>query len=104
MACHTPPLKKAKKQREMPLPSLSSFPFKNVEFRDGVGLRLGYGISPCFLFLRFFERWNITDRPKISSISWRKLCYFLTLFAFFEHLECLRVTLYKLVMVGAMST
>ena len=53
MACHTPPLKKVKKQGEMPLPSLGPIPLKNVEFRDGMGLRLGNGISPCFFtFLR----------------------------------------------------
>ena len=53
MACHTPPLKKAKKQGEMPLPSPSPIPYKNVEFRDGMGLGLGNGISPCFFaFLR----------------------------------------------------
>jgi len=54
MACHTPPLKKVKKQGEMPLPSLGPIPLKNVEFRDGMGPRLGNGISrarisPCFL-------------------------------------------------------
>ena len=44
MACHTPSLKKAKKQGEMPLPaSLGPIPLKNVEFRDGMGLRLGNG-------------------------------------------------------------
>jgi len=48
MACHIPPLRKAKKQGEMPLPSLSPIPIKNVEFRDGMGPRLGNGISPCF--------------------------------------------------------
>ena len=37
MACHIPPLKKAKKQGEMPLPSLSPIPLTNVEFRDGMG-------------------------------------------------------------------
>ena len=53
MACHTPPLKKVKKQGEMPLPSASPIPLKNVEFRDGMGPRLGNGISPCFFaFLR----------------------------------------------------
>ena len=38
MACHIPPLKKAKKQGKMPLPSLGPIPLKiiNVEFRDGV--------------------------------------------------------------------
>ena len=52
MAYHTPPLKKAKIQGEMPLPSLGPI-LKNVEFRDGMGLRLGNGISPCFFtFLR----------------------------------------------------
>ena len=39
MACHTPPLKKAKKQGEMPLPSLDPIPLKNVEFRDGMGYK-----------------------------------------------------------------
>jgi len=48
MACHIPPLKKAKKQGEMPLPSLGPIPLKNVEFMDGTGPRLGNGISPCF--------------------------------------------------------
>ena len=35
-----PPLKKAKKQGEKPLPSLGPIPLKNVEFRDGMGPRL----------------------------------------------------------------
>jgi len=53
MACHTPLLKKVKKQGEMPLPSLGPIPLKNVEFRDGMGPRLGNGISRCFFtFLR----------------------------------------------------
>ena len=30
MACHTPPLKEAKKQGEMPLPSVGLIPFKNL--------------------------------------------------------------------------
>ena len=47
MVYHTPPLKKAKKQGEMPLPNLGPIPLK--KFRDGMGLRLGNGISPCFL-------------------------------------------------------
>ena len=41
MACHIPPLKKAKKQGEMPLPSLGSIPLKNLEFREKIF---------CFLF------------------------------------------------------
>jgi len=49
MVCHSPAPKKVKKQGEMPLPSLSPIPFKNVEIRDGMGLRLGNGISPCFM-------------------------------------------------------
>jgi len=53
MACHTPPLEKAKKQGEIPLPS-QSIPILIVEFRDGMGLRMGNGISSCIL--AFFER------------------------------------------------
>ena len=34
MAYHTPPLKKARKQGEMPLPSLRPSPLKNVEFSN----------------------------------------------------------------------
>ena len=52
MACHIriiPPLEKAKKQGEMPLTRLSPIPLQNVEFRDGMGLSLVNGISPCFL-------------------------------------------------------
>jgi len=53
MACHIPPLKKAKKQGEKPLPSLGPIPLQNVEFRNGMGPRLGNGFSPCFFaFLR----------------------------------------------------
>ena len=47
MAYHTTPPKKVKKQGEMPLPSLSPIPLKNVEVRDGIGPRLGNGISHC---------------------------------------------------------
>jgi len=50
MACHTPPLKKAKKQGECYYPSLA-----NVDFSDGTGVRMGNG-----LFLCFFERWSRT--------------------------------------------
>jgi len=51
MACHTPPLKKSKETRGNgslgPIPSLNSTLF------NGMGLRLGNGISPRFLaFLR----------------------------------------------------
>jgi len=42
----------------MPLPSLGPIPLKNVQFRDGMGPRLGNGISPCFF--HFFEEWSIT--------------------------------------------
>jgi len=46
MACYTQPLQKVKKQEEMPLPSLSPVSLKkNVEFRAGMGLKLGNGIS-----------------------------------------------------------
>ena len=48
MACHPPPLKKAKKQGEMPLPILSPIPFLNSTFVNGMGLMMGNGISPCF--------------------------------------------------------
>ena len=68
MACDTPPLKVAKKQGEMPSPSLSPIPFKSVEFRDGMGPRLSNGISPCFFaflrdgvwqaFLKSFSFWK----------------------------------------------
>jgi len=38
MAYHISPLKKMKKQGEMPLPSLGPIPLKNVEFRETVGV------------------------------------------------------------------
>jgi len=41
MVCHTPPLEKAKKLGEMPLPILSPIPFQNVEFRDGMADSVG---------------------------------------------------------------
>ena len=48
MAYHTPPLQKAKKQGDMPLPFLS--PLNSVK---GMGLRMGNGIFPGFFaFLR----------------------------------------------------
>jgi len=37
MACHTPPLKKVKKQEEMPLPSLGPIPSLNSTFFNGMG-------------------------------------------------------------------
>jgi len=54
MACHTPPLKKVKKQGEMPLPSLGPIPSLNSTFL--MGWDQGWvmnGVSPCFFtFLR----------------------------------------------------
>ena len=44
MACHTPPLKKAKKEGAMPLPSLSAIQSLKSQW-DG----MGNGISPGFL-------------------------------------------------------
>ena len=62
MACHIPPLKKARKQGEMPLPSLGPIPSLNSTFFNEMGLRLGNGIYPCFL--AFFEGWNMmTGHP-----------------------------------------
>jgi len=48
MAYHTLPLKKVKKQGEMPLPSLCPIPSLNSTFFNGMGPRLGNGISICF--------------------------------------------------------
>ena len=45
MVYHTPPLKKVKKQGEMPLPSLGPIPLIKGEFRDGMGQRLGNGMD-----------------------------------------------------------
>ena len=44
MVCYPPPLNKAKEQGGMPLPSLSLIPF-TCKCRDGMGLRIGNGIS-----------------------------------------------------------
>ena len=51
MTCHTPPLKKAKKQGEMPLSSLSPIPSLNSKFFNRMGPRLGNGISPFLLLV-----------------------------------------------------
>jgi len=48
MACHAPPIKIAKQQGEMPLPSLSPIPSLNSTVLNGMGLRLDKGISPSF--------------------------------------------------------
>ena len=41
MAYHTPPLKKMKKQGEMPLPSIGPIPLQtNVEFRGGTHIEV----------------------------------------------------------------
>ena len=44
MACHTPPLKKAKKQGKLPLSILSPIPFTKCK----MGLRMGTSIYHCF--------------------------------------------------------
>ena len=48
---HTPLLKKARKRH---YPSLSPIPTK---FKDGMGVRMGSGRSPCFIV---FKRWSMT--------------------------------------------
>ena len=40
MACHIPSLKKAKKQGEMPLPSLGPIPLNKCVAKNGLGTRL----------------------------------------------------------------
>jgi len=55
MAYHTPPLKKAKKQGEMPLPILSPIPFQSL----GMGWDCGW-TKHFPLFLCFYEKWNMT--------------------------------------------
>jgi len=50
---YSTPQKSEETKGEMPLPSLDPIPIQNVEFRDGMGSRLGNGISPFFfMFLR----------------------------------------------------
>ena len=48
MACHTPHLKKAKKQGEMPLPILSPIPSLNSTFYEWDGTEEGNGIMKIF--------------------------------------------------------
>jgi len=54
MSCHAPPLKIAMKQGEIPLPSLGLIQSLNsTVLKNGMGLRLGNGISPSvFAVLR----------------------------------------------------
>ena len=40
----------------------------NGEFRDGMGTRLGNGISPCFLGLEY-------DRPSLNPFVFRRKCF-----------------------------
>jgi len=79
-ACHTPPLKNVKKQLEMPIPSLSPIPSLNFTFVNGMGLRLGNGISPCFF------------RVKYDRLSLNPFCFLEKIFCFLLH--------YKSVMSG----
>ena len=83
MAYHTAPLIKAKKQGEMPLPSLTPIPLKKVEFRDGMGLRLGNGISSCFLALLRY------DRPSLNPFCFSEK-FFCELFRVHEMCSQLR--------------
>ena len=83
MACHTPPLKKAKEIRGNAITQPQSHPFKNVEFRDGKGLKLDDGISPCFFAC--FEGWSLTGHPKyVIYIFWRNFASFYELFCVHE--------------------
>ena len=64
----------------MPLHSLSPIPLKNVEFRDGMGLRLGNGIS--FVSSLF---WEVEyDRPSLNPFcfSEKSFCFLLSMFSF----------------------
>jgi len=45
VACHTPSLKKVKKQEEIPLPSLSPIPSPKFHISKWDGTEAGYGIS-----------------------------------------------------------
>jgi len=60
------------------IPSLGPIPLKNVEFRDGMGPRLGNGISPCFFnFFRggVYQYWGCCPHlsvAKMTSISKEK--------------------------------
>ena len=71
MAPHISPLKKAKKQGEMPLPSLSHIPSLNS---NGMGPRLGNGISPRFF--ASFEGWNVRG-PSLNHLCFTEkiFCY-----------------------------
>jgi len=86
MACHIPPLKKVKKQGEMPLPSLGPIPLKNVEFRDGMGLRLGNGISPRFFS---FVRGGEYDRPSLNPFCFSEKIICFLFVSFVERIKCI---------------
>jgi len=64
----------------MPLPSLSPILFKDVEFRDGMGL----GISPCSLLFQGVEY----DRPSLNPSYFSEKVNFLFV-SFSEHMECM---------------
>ena len=55
---------KSKVKREMLLPLLSPIP-SNVELRDGMGLRMGKGISPCLFAFQEVE----SERPSLNPFN-----------------------------------
>ena len=63
MACHTLIIEKVKKQGEMPLPILSSIPFIKCRIKDGMGLRIGNGTSPCPLAFQEVEYGRLSLTP-----------------------------------------
>jgi len=70
---HIPLLKKAKEQGEKPLPSLSPMPFMIVKFRDfrnGMRLRLGEGISPAWFVSKEVGTHVSLSSPRVSHV-WR---------------------------------
>ena len=59
----------------MPLPSLSPIPFKNLEFRNGMGLRLGNGIYTLVSLQKFFSaqnhhgHWPMSCKPSVKVVG-----------------------------------
>ena len=73
MACHTPPLKKAKKKGEIPLPSFSPVPSLNFTLFNWMRLRLGNSLLGISLHLHF---WVVEyDSPSLNPFHFsEKIC------------------------------
>ena len=85
VVCHTPPLKKQSNKVKCHYPASVPSHLLSVEFGNGMVMRMGSRISPCF-----WPFWEVDyDSPSLNSFSFSDNFFIFLFVSFSEGMECI---------------